>query len=571
MSRVPPPRPPAASLSFEIDGSDDILAEALAAVEQRERGRAATAEALELDLELDLSDPPGGLLEAPAPSHPRSATAASYDALGDPESWGAALTDDLDGPRPSDRGTFAAAEPRGHRRAAELDAPDRSLHPSLVERGGLAGRPAAAAVGSPRELLALRADNDDLRAELAELGAELREARRAEEAAHMAVQIAREAAAEQAAEAAALRAAEAAGLEEQGRLKAAAQRLLREKRLAEDQLRRVNERVTRAEDAKAAAEQAGLAAARTIAELTEQRARLERDLERAHERRKRELEEQRRRETTRPLKELLPVLDHMQLALAHGGAEEHPLSAGLRMIADQLLRSLQKLGMELISATPGAPFNPELHEALQRVETVDHPEGTVFTELQPGYTAEGRLLRAARVSVAVRPRAAPEPAPPGPADLPEPAGLPAPAELHAPIGATAGEAETAPIDPSAGAQPEAEGFPGFGGPLGFDDADIDAIDAREATEADDEASLELLDDAAADPSAPFSLRLSPAGAAAEAPAIAPRWAGELELEDDEQNDEADEPEPSPLPSLSPLDDPTLDLPPEAEPPDPSRA
>ena len=496
-------------------------------------------------------------------SHRPSPQPEPSDALGEVESWGAALSDGY-GEAPG------LPEPITGRLREDPLGEDSLGGRSLHSRGAPSApgaRSPLAATGSPRELLALRADNDELRAELSELGAELREARRAEEAAHMAVQVARESAAEQGAEAAALRAAQALTLEEQSRLKATAQRLLREKRTAEDQLGRLNERLSRAEDAKAAADLAALAAARSIAELNDQKARLERDLERAHERRKRELEEQRRRDATKPLKELLPALDHMHLALAHSADDGHPMTAGLRMIADQLYRSLQKLGLEVISAAPGTPFNPELHEALQRVETDDQPEGAIFAELQPGYTAEGRLLRAARVSVAVRARRVAEP----------------PAAEQGPTIDDNDDHGAAFVDDEPDGPAAADGQPAHSGPAevegaedtapiaaGASEAEVSEAEASEAEASEAEASE--AEASAAEASEPFDFDFDfaepdpPTEAAGEPTGSAGSGAAEPD------DGEGDGPAAFHL-RLSPLDDPTLELPiePDGEPPDPSRA
>jgi molecular chaperone GrpE len=50
--------------------------------------------------------------------------------------------------------------------------------------------------------------------------------------------------------------------------------------------------------------------------------------------------------------------------------------------------------------TIGTSFDPQVHEAIQQVETDEHPVGTVIAEVQPGYTHGDRLVRAAMVVVA---------------------------------------------------------------------------------------------------------------------------------------------------------------------------
>jgi len=47
----------------------------------------------------------------------------------------------------------------------------------------------------------------------------------------------------------------------------------------------------------------------------------------------------------------------------------------------------------------GQPFNPNFHQAVSTVHTDEVPENTVVEEMRRGYTLNGRLLRAAMVSV----------------------------------------------------------------------------------------------------------------------------------------------------------------------------
>lgn len=151
--------------------------------------------------------------------------------------------------------------------------------------------------------------------------------------------------------------------------------------------------VTNARNGRAAAEQ-------RIEELEAAIARLEDEAERARERRRREVEDARQQGLAPTLKELLPVLDHLQMAIAHADAEPDKLVEGVTMIAGQFERALASQGAVRVPASPGTPFNPEHHEALERVETDAHPPGSVTAELRAGFLLHGRLLRAARVTVA---------------------------------------------------------------------------------------------------------------------------------------------------------------------------
>ena len=101
--------------------------------------------------------------------------------------------------------------------------------------------------------------------------------------------------------------------------------------------------------------------------------------------------------------DLLAVLDNFERALAHrGDATGEDFQAGIDMIARQLGESLRKYGLVEVPAL-GLPFDPNVHEAVVREETVDAAPGTVLEVFQRGYTLNDRLLRPARVKVAGAP------------------------------------------------------------------------------------------------------------------------------------------------------------------------
>ncbi|MBI3625995.1 MAG: nucleotide exchange factor GrpE [Candidatus Rokubacteria bacterium] len=104
------------------------------------------------------------------------------------------------------------------------------------------------------------------------------------------------------------------------------------------------------------------------------------------------------------LRELLPVLDNFDraLAAARAGSKAQGFLAGVELIQRELLKVLEKFGVTPYSAL-GQPFDPERHEAVQRVIKPDAPEMTVVEETQRGYLLNGRVLRPALVVVAVPP------------------------------------------------------------------------------------------------------------------------------------------------------------------------
>ncbi len=109
------------------------------------------------------------------------------------------------------------------------------------------------------------------------------------------------------------------------------------------------------------------------------------------------------RATARVIEELIPVVDGFEHALAAHREEEYDsYRKGFELIYKQLLGNLSRLGAERIDPL-GKHFDPHLHQAMDRVETVEHPDSTILEVFQPGYVYHGRVLRPAMVRVAVHP------------------------------------------------------------------------------------------------------------------------------------------------------------------------
>ena len=100
------------------------------------------------------------------------------------------------------------------------------------------------------------------------------------------------------------------------------------------------------------------------------------------------------------MKELLPILDNLELSLEHArnATNANAITEGIELVKKEFLRKLEKYGLSAISAR-GEKFDPNRHEAAVQIETAEHPEDTVIDEFQKGYFLNDRLLRPASVSV----------------------------------------------------------------------------------------------------------------------------------------------------------------------------
>ena len=90
---------------------------------------------------------------------------------------------------------------------------------------------------------------------------------------------------------------------------------------------------------------------------------------------------------------LLPVLDDIDRARAHGEVD-----GGFKLVADGLETTLTKLGLERFG-TAGEPFDPTVHEALTHSLSPDVTEPVCAEIYQPGFRIGDRVLRPARVAV----------------------------------------------------------------------------------------------------------------------------------------------------------------------------
>jgi molecular chaperone GrpE len=101
---------------------------------------------------------------------------------------------------------------------------------------------------------------------------------------------------------------------------------------------------------------------------------------------------------------VLPVLDHFELALGQDprAVKADQIMAGVQVIRDELLRVLQRFGVEVVSPQPNEEFDPMRHQAVVQQDVEGIEPGNVVATLQSGYVMGERVVRPATVSV--RPR-----------------------------------------------------------------------------------------------------------------------------------------------------------------------
>jgi molecular chaperone GrpE len=101
---------------------------------------------------------------------------------------------------------------------------------------------------------------------------------------------------------------------------------------------------------------------------------------------------------TKLAKELLPALDHLELALKAAEGHEDVVK-GFAMVSHEIQAALARVGIQAFSPK-GEAFDPNEHEAMAAQPSEDAEAGTVIDVYQSGYRINGAVLRPARVVVA---------------------------------------------------------------------------------------------------------------------------------------------------------------------------
>jgi len=126
------------------------------------------------------------------------------------------------------------------------------------------------------------------------------------------------------------------------------------------------------------------------------------DAENVKKRLHREAEEMKKYAGESVLADLLPVLDNLDLALAHTDGLDAACKnfvIGVDMTRKLFLDAVKSHGLEAVEASRGVEFNPEFHEAVGTADEADLGDNQIAQVVQGGYFLKGRLLRPAKVMV----------------------------------------------------------------------------------------------------------------------------------------------------------------------------
>ena len=135
-----------------------------------------------------------------------------------------------------------------------------------------------------------------------------------------------------------------------------------------------------------------------LAEGAERMKRLQADFENFRRRTRQEKEELSNMVVQDFVKELLPMLDNFDRAMAAEATDAAKFQQGVEMIYNQLTEILKNKGMELID-TKDAKLDPNFHQAVMRVENPDLEDEAIAMELQKGYMVKGKVIRPSMVQV----------------------------------------------------------------------------------------------------------------------------------------------------------------------------
>lgn len=124
------------------------------------------------------------------------------------------------------------------------------------------------------------------------------------------------------------------------------------------------------------------------------------DLENIQKNIQKRIDEEVTREKENLIQQILTITEEFDIVLNEARKANNPtLLEGMEMIRKKLGKIISCEGLCPIEAI-GKPFDPNLHDAIQQVETCDYPEGMIIEEIKKGYLINGRLFRPCLVKVA---------------------------------------------------------------------------------------------------------------------------------------------------------------------------
>lgn len=144
-----------------------------------------------------------------------------------------------------------------------------------------------------------------------------------------------------------------------------------------------------------------------LARIKDQLLRTAADFDNYRKRTQKDLAEEKRRAKEDVVREFLPIIDNLERAVSASStaSDATAIIEGVRMVLKLFEDQASRLGLTKVVSV-GERFDPAVHDAIQQVETDEHPAGTVIAEVVAGFRLGDKLVRPAMVVVARKPPSA---------------------------------------------------------------------------------------------------------------------------------------------------------------------
>ena len=156
------------------------------------------------------------------------------------------------------------------------------------------------------------------------------------------------------------------------------------------------------EDADSESESENSALLKRVEDLTSAYLTLAADFENYKKRTSKNMEDVKKFASEPLMKDLTEVADNFERAVTSAEKEntdKDSLREGIKNTYRQFMSILESHGLSKISSEPGTEFDPHLHESVAQVSTNEYPEETIVNVLKSGYILNGKVIRAATVTV----------------------------------------------------------------------------------------------------------------------------------------------------------------------------